>query len=107
MTFFIHAVPPEVITYPTGVMNITLGGIFQITCEAKGVPYPIISWEHNKQKVTNTDDSNRRLTVEVKHYDMTGLIECIAENGVGTASSGLLLLVHCEINFLSTFIKFS
>ncbi|CAG9805751.1 unnamed protein product [Chironomus riparius] len=88
-------VPPEVITYPAGFMNITLGGIFQITCEAKGVPYPIISWRHNNQKVTNTDDSNRRLTVEVKHYDMAGNIECVADNGVGEpASNGLVLLVQ-------------
>jgi len=86
-------------------MNITLGGIFQITCEAKGVPYPIISWRHNNQKVTNTDDSNRRLTVEVKHYDMAGNIECVADNGVGEpASNGLLLLVQCEMNFATSII---
>lgn len=78
-------------------MNVTLGGIFQITCEPKGVPYPMIKWEHNRQKVTNTQDSERRLIVEVKHYDMAGPIECIADNGVGpAASSGLLLLVNCE-----------
>lgn len=23
-------------TYPTGIMNVTLGGIFQIVCEPKG-----------------------------------------------------------------------
>lgn len=89
--------PPEVIIFPSGVMNITLGGIFQITCEPKGVPYPIITWRHNNQVVTNTHDSNRRLTVEVKHYDMAGFIECVADNGVGEpASNGLLILVNCK-----------
>lgn len=81
-------------------MNVTLGGIFQITCEPKGVPYPIISWLHNGKTVTNTDDgSNRRLTVEVKHYDMAGPIECIADNGIEpTASSGIVMLVNCMRN---------
>lgn len=97
MTFSSLAVAPEVITYPMGLMNVTLGGIFQITCEPKGVPYPMISWRHNGQKVTNTDDSNRRLTVEVKHYDMAGPIDCVADNGVGEpASNGIIMLVHCK-----------
>lgn len=97
--FSIYSVAPEVITYPSGIMNITLGGIFQITCEPRGVPYPIISWQHNNQKVTNTDDSNRRLTVEVKHYDMAGDVECLADNGVGEpASSGVRLIVYCEMH---------
>lgn len=75
----------------------TLGAIFQITCEPRGVPYPVLSWLHNGRATTNTDDSsNRRLTVEVKHYDMAGRIECVADNGVGEpASSGIIMLVHC------------
>jgi hypothetical protein len=78
-------------------MNVTLGGMFQITCEPRGVPYPFVSWRHNGQTVTNTDNSKRRLIVEVKHYTMAGYIECIGNNGVGEpASSGLLLLVHCK-----------
>lgn len=78
-------------------MNVTLGAIFQITCEPRGVPYPVLSWLHNGRATTNTDDSsNRRLTVEVKHYDMAGRIECVADNGVGEpASSGIIMLVHC------------
>ena len=91
-----RVVPPEVITYPSGYMNVTLGAIFQITCEPRGVPYPVISWLQNGKATTNTDDSNRRLTVEVKHYDKAGRIECVADNGVGEpASSGIIMLVHC------------
>lgn len=89
-------------------MNVTLGGIFQITCEPKGVPYPMVSWLHNGRAVTNTDNSRRRLTVEVKHYDMSGPIECVADNGVGQpAISGLVMLVHCKKSPRSlTFINF-
>lgn len=89
-------VEPEVITYPSGIMNVTLGAIFQITCEPKGVPYPIISWYHNNVHVTNTYDGERRLTVEVKHYDMAGTIECRATNGVGAypKSAGIQLIVN-------------
>lgn len=79
-------------------MNVTLGAIFQITCEPKGVPYPIISWFHNNVHVTNTYDGDRRLTVEVKHYDMAGEIECRATNGVGKEpkSAGVLIIVNCQ-----------
>lgn len=98
--------PPEVITYPSGYMNVTLGGIFQITCEPKGVPYPMVSWLHNGRAVTNTDNGNRRLTVEVKHYDMSGPIECVADNGVGQpAMSGIVMLVHCK-NYLNFTLSF-
>lgn len=89
---------PEVITYPTGEMNATLGAIFQIVCEPKGVPYPIISWFHNNVHVTNTYDGDRRLTVEVKDYGMAGRIECRATNGVGKEpkSAGVDLIVNCQ-----------
>lgn len=91
-------VEPEVITFPAGTMNVTLGAIFQITCEPKGVPYPILAWFHNGVHVTNTHDGDRRFTVEVKHYDMAGRIECVANNGVGKEpkSAGVLLIVNCE-----------
>lgn len=87
-------------TFPAGTMNVTLGAMFQITCEPKGVPYPIISWYHNGRHVTNTYDGERRLTVEVKHYDMAGKIECVANNGVGREpkSAGVLLIVNCNQN---------
>lgn len=80
-------------------MNVTLGAMFQITCEPKGVPYPIISWFHNGVHVTNTYDGERRLTVEVKHYDMAGRIECVANNGVGNEpkAAGILLIVNCKL----------
>lgn len=79
-------------------MNVTLGAMFQIVCEPKGVPYPIISWFHNGVHVTNTYDGERRLTVEVKHYDMAGRIDCVANNGVGSEpkSAGILLIVNCQ-----------
>lgn len=98
------SVEPEVMTFPAGTMNVTLGAIFQITCEPKGVPYPIISWYHNGVHVTNTYDGERRLTVEVKHYDMAGKIECIANNGVGREpkAAGVLLIVNCESNKCAT-----
>jgi len=78
-------------------MNVTLGAIFGITCEAKGVPFPYLSWYHNDRHVTNTYDSDRHLTVEVKHYDMAGRISCVAKNGVGDeASAGVVLIVNCK-----------
>lgn len=92
-------VPAEALAFPSGEMNVTLGAIFQITCEVKGVPFPYITWLHNNRPVTNTyPDDERRLLVEVKHYDMAGPIKCVAKNGVGEepAVDGVTLIVHCK-----------
>lgn len=77
-------------------MNVTIGAIFQITCETKGVPHPVIRWIHNGQPVTMPNNEIRRYTVEVKQYDMAGVIECVAENDSGKKSSGITLVVNCE-----------
>lgn len=93
---FSDSVAPEVKIFPNGIMNVTMGAIFQIVCETKGVPYPQIRWVHNGQRVKLSNNERRRYLVKVTNYDMAGLIECIAENGVGTKSVGLSLVVNCE-----------
>jgi hypothetical protein len=77
-------------------MNVTIGAVFQITCETKGVPPPEIHWLHNGHRVNLPYNEIRRYTVEVRNYDMAGPIECVAMNGVGTKSTGITLVVNCE-----------
>lgn len=93
---FPNSVAPDVEIFPSGIMNVTMGAIFQVVCRTKGVPYPQIRWEHNGQRVILPNTESRYYTVKVTRYDMAGLIECIAENGVGTKSVGLSLVVNCE-----------
>lgn len=89
-------VAPTVISLPTGVIERPLGSIFEIVCEPKGVPYPLLQWQHNGVNVTNTYDNKRHYLVDIQSYDFAGKIECIANNGVGEpAVTGITLIVSC------------
>ncbi|CAD7087963.1 unnamed protein product [Hermetia illucens] len=84
----IHAIevqyPPAVLASPNGVVELPVGSVFEILCEARGFPIPIITWRRNGIEEPNEKMNNRRrLLVEVESRDMAGLIECIANNGVG------------------------
>ena len=91
---YILAVPPSVVSIPSGVVEAKVGSVFEIVCEARGIPQPIIMWRrHGKSESV---DNSPRLFVEVKNRDMSGPIECIATNGVGEAISGINLVVQCK-----------
>lgn len=83
---------------PSGTVELNVGAVFEIVCEPRGVPYPIVTWRHHGRTdhqlaVTN---NSRRLLVEVRDRQMAGRIECAASNGVGEAVAGVDLLVLCE-----------
>lgn len=98
----IHAIevqyPPAVLASPNGVVELPVGSVFEILCEARGFPIPIITWRRNGIEEPNEKMNNRRrLLVEVESRDMAGLIECIANNGVGQpAVDGVHLSVLCK-----------
>lgn len=77
-----------------------LGSVFEIVCEARGIPHPIIGWLHNNQSNSNYLENNRRRLVEVRNRSMAGKIECTATNGVGQpAVAGIDMVVLCEFHF--------
>lgn len=79
-----------------------MGSIFEIVCEARGIPHPIISWQHNGQSNSSQLENNRRRLVEVRDRHMAGKIECIANNGVGKPGvAGIDMVVLCTYLFLS------
>lgn len=68
-------------------------------CEAKGIPHPIISWQHNGLPNSNILENNRRRIVEVRNRSMAGKIECTANNGVGQpAVAGIDMIVLCKFS---------
>lgn len=75
-----------------------VGSIFEIFCEVRGTPHPLITWKANGEIVDGSQITNeRRYLVEVKDRQMAGPIECIANNKVGPpAVSGIMLVVYCE-----------
>lgn len=87
------------------MQEVPIRAIFEIICEAKGVPHPVISWRKNGIDLENDKVGNRRvLTVEIKSRDDSGTIECLATNGVGTpAVDTLHINVLCKF---SNFIEF-
>lgn len=83
---------------PSGIVEQNIGAVFEIVCEPRGVPYPIVTWRHhgrNEHQLSITNNS-RRLLVEVRDRQMAGRIECVAKNGVGEATASVDLLVLCE-----------
>lgn len=84
------------------MQEVPIRAIFEIICEAKGVPHPVISWRKNGVDLENDKVGNRRvLTVEIKSREDSGTIECLATNGVGTPAVDTL-----HINVLCKFSNF-
>ncbi|XP_055920002.1 hemicentin-2 [Eupeodes corollae] len=97
----IHAIEvqysPSIVSEPSGFLELPVGSIFEITCEAKGVPPPVITWRHNGISIENYNVGNRQNhIVEVRSREMSGPIDCLATNGVGeSAVAG----VHLNVLF--------
>lgn len=83
-------------TQPSGRIEVKLGTVFEIVCEAIGTPQPIITWRL-KGSSDHLEQSFRRRLIEVRSRDMAGPVECIATNGVGyPAVAGIDMVVQCE-----------
>lgn len=92
--------PPSVISTPSGRIEIALGSVFEIVCEARGIPHPVISWHISGQANTNRLENIRRRVIEVNDRQMAGHVECIATNGVGKpATAGVDMIVQCKLHF--------
>lgn len=92
-------VPPSVMSYPSGNLELKLGSTFEIVCEATGVPQPLISWrrQYPNGEVETLPDTQRRLVVEVSSREAAGLYQCLANNGIEEpAVAGVNLQVNCE-----------
>lgn len=89
---------PSVISIPSGKQEVKLGSVFEIVCEARGIPHPIISWTFNGIASSTTSlENNRRRLIEVRDRNMAGKVECVATNGVGQpATAGIDLIVLCK-----------
>lgn len=74
-----------------------LGTVFEIVCEARGIPHPVISWNYFGHTAPTHLENSRRRLIEVNDRQMAGKIECIATNGVGQpATAGVDMIVQCE-----------
>ncbi|GBP01439.1 Immunoglobulin superfamily member 10, partial [Eumeta japonica] len=51
----VHAIEvqyaPRIFTTPSGFIELPVGAILEVICEAEGVPQPAITWTHNNQTV--------------------------------------------------------
>lgn len=91
--------PPTVSSYPSGNIRLRLGSSFEITCDATGVPFPIISWRrvHPSGAIEMLAERQRHLRVEVSSREMGGAYQCLANNGIEEpAVAGVNVHVNCE-----------
>lgn len=89
--------PPSVISSPSGRIEVKMNSVFEIVCEARGIPHPIISWRFNGQTNGTQLENNRRKLIDVQDRNLAGKIECLANNGVGNpAVAGIDMVVLCK-----------
>ena len=94
--------PPTVISSLSGTVEVKLGSTFEIACEARGMPPPLISWNHDGINLTDQYKNTPRYMLEVNNINMSGVVECVANNGVGEpASSSINLIVLCKNYFFA------
>lgn len=92
--------PPSVLSNPSGVIEVNIGSSFEIVCDATGIPQPIITWRRQGKSDSNQLDNIKRQWIEVSNKNMAGLIECIANNGVGDpAIAGINMIVLCKYKY--------
>uniref|UniRef100_A0A1A9WF32 Ig-like domain-containing protein n=1 Tax=Glossina brevipalpis TaxID=37001 RepID=A0A1A9WF32_9MUSC len=86
---------PRIFASPSGFIELPVGALLEIICETEGVPQPAVTWTHNNETVIDYLVGNRQShIVEIKSRNMSGTIECIANNGVGQpATDGVELSV--------------
>ncbi|XP_036333891.1 opioid-binding protein/cell adhesion molecule homolog [Rhagoletis pomonella] len=88
--------PPTVQTEPEGNIELPIGAVFQVMCEARGVPQPKLYWRWNGKLVDNQLIGNRlSIQIEVGSREQSGPIECVANNSIGDiAVAGMFLKVQ-------------
>ncbi|XP_065357915.1 limbic system-associated membrane protein [Calliphora vicina] len=86
---------PRIYTTPSGFIEMPIGAVLEVICEAEGVPQPAVSWTHNNETIIDYLVGNRQIhIVEIKSRNMSGSIECTGQNGVGQAvTDGVELMV--------------
>ncbi|PVD21525.1 hypothetical protein C0Q70_17323 [Pomacea canaliculata] len=74
-------VPPRFVREPQD-KEVTLSSRFQLECEARGVPTPVITWTLNGQPLAAPPSVNGQSTLTVRHamQEDAGLYECAATN---------------------------
>lgn len=79
------------------MVEVELGSTFEMVCEARGVPPPIISWTLNGKLLSEPYKHTPRYLFHVNSVNMSGPVDCVATNGVGEpASTGIFLVVLCK-----------
>lgn len=86
--------PPQV-TVELQQQEVVFGEVVRITCQARGKPAPSVMWLHNAQPLTPSPRhrlSARGLRISNVGPQDTGLYQCMAENGVGSAQASARLI---------------
>ncbi|EDS27234.1 lachesin [Culex quinquefasciatus] len=85
--------PPTIAMYPVGRVEVKVGQIVEVVCDATGVPQPYVTWNYKNENASASFENNRKLSILVESKDFAGPIECQATNGVGDPAVETLDLV--------------
>jgi len=121
---FVHTAfeqPPSIVTPPQPVVTAVTNDVQHKTtfnCTAVGFPTPHISWMHNMQDVSQngrfqvmvTEDgrnhdssliSSSTLTINSLNGADSGIVQCVADNGLGNVSADTTLSVLSKYFFVT------
>ncbi|CAL9698012.1 unnamed protein product [Knipowitschia caucasica] len=86
--------PPQVVV-ELQQQEAVFGEVVRITCQARGKPAPSVMWLHNAEPLSQSPRhrlSNRGLRISNVGPQDTGIYQCMAENGVGSAQASARLI---------------
>ncbi|XP_029708201.2 neurotrimin [Aedes albopictus] len=82
--------PPSILMHPSDRVEVKVGQILEIVCDATGVPQPYVTWAFKNDNASSTFDNNRKINLLIEDKDFAGPVECTATNGVGEPVSETL-----------------
>ena len=101
--YFIFTDPPEIFVHPETGPN-TEGNNVVLSCDARGRPFPTISWTRDGSPVDSRDSSRISFSADKKQLTITnvnrtdsGEYRCVASNELGNDTSKAATLdVRCK-----------
>ncbi|XP_052873116.1 neurotrimin [Anopheles cruzii] len=83
--------------YPEDTVDIRVGQILEVACQATGVPQPYVKWSFQHENATAAFEDDRKLNVLIEDRHFSGPVQCTATNGVGEPA---IASVDVIVNFV-------
>ena len=92
---------PAVISITVNEIAFIKGSSAFLSCDAHGIPAPVVHWEHNGQHLIidghkYTFFPNGTLQIKNVQVDDSGIYHCVASNRGGNDTAEITVDIHCK-----------